>query len=159
MVIWFVEQFNYLITMSTLQTDYHHTRLSVSTHAHSLIREVTRAMQFFLLLVYLSILPPQPLSSVYSPPSSSYELNWIDPHTNDFVGPQRGSHQYIDSFYEGHQTAITGVRGDPVRGEAAQGDWWVGRGEQLVWGALLVLAVWREAGRVGWLLSVDRLIC
>lgn len=127
MVIWFVEQFNYLITMSTLQTDYHHTRLSVSTHAHSLIREVTRAMQFFFFWSISLSSPLIPLSSVYSPPSSSYELNWIDPHTNDFVGPQRGSHQYIDSFYEGHQTAITGVRGGPRPGRGCPG--WLMSGE------------------------------
>lgn len=77
MVIWFVEQFNYLITMSTLQTDYHHTRLSVSTHAHSLIREVTRAMQFF--VVGLSLYPPPSTPLLRLFPSLLLlwiELNW-----------------------------------------------------------------------------------
>ena len=71
MVIWFVERFNYLITTSTLQTDYHHSRLSVSTHAHSLIREVTR--------VGLSLYPPPSSLSLCLFPSLLFlwiELNW-----------------------------------------------------------------------------------
>lgn len=159
MVIWFVEQFNYLITMSTLQTDYHHTRLSVSTHAHSLIREVTRAMQFFFCwsISLSSPLNPSP-PSIPLPP---LPMNWTEliPIQMTLLVLKGAPINTLTPFMRVIKQPLRVSGGDPVRGEAAQGDWWVGRGEQLVWGALLVLAVWREAGRVGWLLSVDRLIC
>lgn len=48
-----------------------------------------------------------------SPSSASLLMNWLNWSSYKLGPVLKGLHQYIDSFYEGHQTAITGHQGVP----------------------------------------------